>query len=38
MSAATYLITLTFSSPLQVSRSRLPAAFLRFRLHQGSFY
>ena len=37
MSAATYLITLTFSSPLQVSRTGLPAAFLRFRLHQGSF-
>ena len=30
-----HLITLTFSSPLQVSRSRLPAAFLRFRLHQA---
>lgn len=33
MSAATYLITLTFFITTPVSRSRLPAAFLRFRLH-----
>ena len=35
MSAATYLITLTFFITTPVSRSRLPAAFLRFRLHRA---